>query len=245
MIPLFGRRLLFYWRDFICRRGKARYCPVCQHTSRKFTPYGVVPRKGARCPWCGSLERHRCEWLYIVRRTDLFDGRRKNILHVAPEPCLGALLQSNFGAGYINADLNDLDVMVRMDIMNIPFSSDCFDVILSSHILLDVRDDSRVLSEFYRVLKPGRWCNLLEPIQTDPSFEDTSIVDPVDRLREYGGPEHFRRYGPDFVDRLQEAGFIVDVISPEEFVTPMELARYGMTKSADDIYFCIKQKNGQ
>jgi len=37
------------------------------------------------CPRCGGLERHRLVWLYFARRTDLFDGRSKRVLHIAPE----------------------------------------------------------------------------------------------------------------------------------------------------------------
>ena len=42
-----------------------RYCPVCESRIRAFLPYGVNPRPEARCPVCGSLERHRLLWLYF------------------------------------------------------------------------------------------------------------------------------------------------------------------------------------
>ena len=242
MIHPVCRKFLSYGVDLICRRGDARYCPICQRRSWRFTSFGVIRRPDARCPWCGSLERHRCEWLYLLRRTDLLDGRNKAVLHVAPEPCLEILLRGHFGLNYITADLFEPHIMVKMDVMNIPFAPNRFDVLLCSHVLLDVLDDRRALSEFYRVLKPSGWAIFLEHIQANPTFEDASIVDPVDRLREYGHHDHVRRYGPDFIDRMREAGFIAKAVAPHEFITPMELRLCGMTKSVDDIYYCVKPK---
>ena len=167
------------------------------------------------------------------------------MLHVAPEPCLEVLLRGHSGLNYITADLFDPHAMVRMDVVNIPFPSDRFDVLLCSDVLLDVLDDRRALSEFFRVLRPSGWAIILEHIQANPTFEDASIVDPVDRLREYGHHDHVRRYGPDFIDRVIEAGFTVEAIAPHEFITPLELPLCGMTKSADDIYYCVKPKSDE
>src|SRR5215212_9980290 len=68
--------------------GTGRWCPVCERSSRRFARFGVVPRQDARCGFCGSLERHRLVWLFFSRITDLFDGKVKRVLHVAPEECL-------------------------------------------------------------------------------------------------------------------------------------------------------------
>jgi len=161
---------------------------------------------------------------------------------MAAEPCIEVLLRKNFGESYITADLLDRQARLRMDVMHIPFHADRFDVLLCSHVLLDVLDDRKALSEFYRVLKPDGWAILLEHIQTNPTFEDASIMDPMDRLREYGHHDHVRRYGPDFIDRVREAGFSVKAIAPGEFITPTEVRLCGMTKSVDDIYYCVKPK---
>lgn len=37
-------------------------CPCCGGSSLEFLPFGVIPRNNARCPACGSLERHRALW---------------------------------------------------------------------------------------------------------------------------------------------------------------------------------------
>ncbi len=66
--------------------GTGRFCPVCKKTSRKFGSAGIDKREGAKCMYCGAVERHRLIWLYFEKMTDLFDGRQKRMLHVAPEP---------------------------------------------------------------------------------------------------------------------------------------------------------------
>jgi len=42
-------------------------------------------------------------WLYLTRRTDLFDGRPKRVLHLAPEQCLEDRLRARLGVGYVTA----------------------------------------------------------------------------------------------------------------------------------------------
>jgi len=200
-------------------------------------------RPDARCPWCGSLERHRCEWLYLVRKTDLFDGRNKTVLHLAPEACLETLFRQRFDKTYVTADLVDPHAMLRMDVMEIPFRADRFDVLLCSHVLANVSNDGTALSEFYRILKPGGWAILLEDIQENPTFEDPVIADSKERLRWYGHHDYVRRYGPDFIGRVQEAGFTVDIVAPQDIIDPAEFALYGMAKAVDDIYYCKKLDN--
>src|SRR5262245_40680568 len=68
-------------------RRSRNHCPVCGYWLSGFAPFGAVPRENAKCDHCGALERHRLAWLYFQRKTDLFDGREKRVLHMAPEPC--------------------------------------------------------------------------------------------------------------------------------------------------------------
>src|SRR4030095_1249150 len=114
--------------------GTGRYCPICEKTSNRFEKYGRVPRPEARCMRCDSLERHRFVWLYLHRRTDLFDGRPKKMLHVAPEPCIQVRLCRRIGAGYLTADLMNTGAMVRMDIMDIQYPDDSLALIYCTHL---------------------------------------------------------------------------------------------------------------
>src|SRR5690606_6806823 len=101
--------------------GRGRLCPVCGRASRRFQPAGIVRREEARYPHCKALERHRFVWLFFERRTNLFDGRPKQVLHVAPEACFEPRLRQRLGEGYLTADLFSPQVMVQMDITDIQY----------------------------------------------------------------------------------------------------------------------------
>jgi SAM-dependent methyltransferase len=219
-------------------RGSRRCCPVCGQSSRKFRRFGIVPREDAKCPRCGALERHRLVWLYFTNRTDLFDGRPKQVLHVAPEQCFEARLRARVGAGYLTADLLDPHVMQGMDITRIEYPDESFDVIYCSHVLEHVPEDRQAMREFRRVLKPSGWALLLVPITADRTVEDPAVTDPSERLRRFGQEDHVRRYGPDYEDRLREAGFEVVVTEVSDLVGSEAAARMGLTHGAGNIYHC-------
>lgn len=221
--------------------GIRRYCPVCRMPSERFGEVGIVPREDAKCTSCGARERHRLVWLYFKRMTDLFDGCPKNMLHVAPERTFENLLKHHLGSGYLTADLHKSSAMVRMDITDIDYADDTFDVIYCSHVLEHVPDDRRAIRELHRVLKSDGWAVLLVPITADITFEDPSITEPTDRLRLFGNKDHVRKYGPDFVERLKEAGFKVKVITASDFLTEEETGLMGITEAAGDIYYCTKR----
>lgn len=221
--------------------GIRRYCPVCRMPFERFGKVGIVPREDAKCTSCGARERHRLVWLYFKRMTDLFDGCPKNMLHVAPERTFENLLKHHLGSGYLTADLHKSSAMVRMDITDIDYADDTFDVIYCSHVLEHVPDDRRAIRELHRVLKSDGWAVLLVPITADITFEDPSITEPTDRLRLFGNKDHVRKYGPDFVERLKEAGFKVKVITASDFLTEEETGLMGITEAAGDIYYCTKR----
>lgn len=228
---------------YCARHGiSRRFCPICGKSSLWFWAFGIPPREDARCPSCGSLERHRLFWLFVSRKTDLFDGKAKKMLHVAPEPCLTSRLQPILGLSYLTADLFDSTAMVKMDVTNISYPDRSFDVIYCSHVLEHVQDDRRAMLEFHRVLKDDGWAILTVPIKREATFEDPSIVEPEDRLRAFGQEDHVRVYGRDYVERLHSAGFHVVVTEANDLVNQDDLVRMGLSRSlGDKIYYCTKQ----
>jgi SAM-dependent methyltransferase len=219
--------------------GKGRLCPVCKKESRKFRAFGLIPREEAECIHCGALERHRMTWLYLTKRTDLFDGRPKKVLHVAPELCFQSRLQRRLGSSYVTADLSSPRASLKMDITDIKLPDGSFDAILCSHVLEHVHDDRLAMRELRRVLKPDGWALLLVPISADVTFEDPSIVDPREREKAFGQWDHVRRYGPDYVDRLREAGFKVAVTAPDDMVGAQDKLLMGLARGGD-MYHCTK-----
>lgn len=243
-LPEWVKKPLRRLQDFVRTvpyHGKGRLCPVCGKSSRRFRQFGIVPREEAQCIHCGALERHRLLWLFLQKKTDLFDGKPKKMLHVAPESCLESRFKERIGSGYLTADLFSPRAMVKMDITDIQFANESFDVIYCSHVLEHVLDDKQAIRELFRVLKNNGWAILLVPIASERTFEDSSIVDPKERLKAFGQEDHVRRYGPDYVERLRDAGFTVEITEVGDLANSDETARMGLTLASGEIYYCTKQ----
>lgn len=184
--------------------GGGRECPCCGATPARFGPGGPSHRLDAKCPRCGSLERHRLLWLLLRERPELAAG---TVLHVAPEPVLAALLRSH-ARRYVSADLM-ASADARMDITRLALRSASVDLLLASHVLEHVADDRAAMAEASRVLRPGGVALLHVPIddgraETD---EDPTVTDPAERVRRFGQDDHVRLYGRDFTGRVEAAGF--------------------------------------
>ncbi len=191
------------------------------------------------CPVCYGLERHRIAWIFLTRHTDLLAPIRRNMLHLAPEPQLILKFNALKHIRYISADLDSPIAMMKMDITDIPFADGELGIIFCSHVLEHVDDDRKAMRELVRVLDDKGWALLDVPITVRETFEDPSVTDPDERTRLFGQPDHVRRYGLDFVDRLKEAGFEVKVIYAhsiidEEMQTRMRVP--GETK----LFYCTK-----
>jgi SAM-dependent methyltransferase len=202
-------------------------CPCCGELATSFLPHGVKRRENARCPNCGSVERHRLQWLYLRDKTDLFTEPHE-VLHFAPESGLQRHLKSLPTIKYHGADLKSVRAEEHFDICAIPYPADSFDVILCSHVLEHVPDDRRAMSELFRVMKPGSWGLIEVPFdgKLDETQEDPSVTTDEDRIRLYGNKGHLRRYGRDYPDRLRAAGFKVTSNRYAMELSPALVERY-------------------
>jgi SAM-dependent methyltransferase len=222
--------------------GRARYCPVCRSHCRRFLAHGPSSRRvqDVVCPVCLSHPRLRLAWLFLSTRTDLLDGRPKQMLHIAPEPALTDVLRTARGIETVSADLASPHAMIRLDITSIDRESASFHVILCSHVLEHVEDDRRAMRELFRVLRPGGWAVIQVPISSKPTFEDPSITDPAERERLFWQVDHVRLYGLDISDRLTEAGFQVETIFGDQLVASDQLVRTGIY-ARDLVFLCRKR----
>lgn len=226
-------------RQRIVHFGFRYVCPVCGSHIRHFLPHGVIPRPNARCPICGALERHRLLWLFFKTQTNLFDAAPKRMLHIAPERAFVSQLQRVPGLDYLTADLQNPHAMVKMDIVDIRYPDQSFDIIYCSHVLEHVPDDRKALHELCRVLKPTGWAVLQVPITVEQTLEDPSVVDPQERERLFGQWDHVRRYGHDYAQRLEAAGFVVRAIPATSLGNQKQLAAIGAL-SSEVIFFCSR-----
>lgn len=210
--------------------GRGVECPICGRHYRKFMPYGYVhSRENALCPHCLALERHRLLWLYLQNETDFFEAPAR-LLHIAPEYCFIKRFERLPKLDYVTADLESPLAKVKMDIQQIPFPDNEFDIIFCNHILEHVEDDRLAMREMFRVMRPGGWGVMLSPVnmEREVTYEDPSITDPDERERCFGQKDHLRDYGRDYGKRLAEAGFEVEEIDYVRYLSPEVVRLYGL-----------------
>ncbi len=221
--------------------GNKVECPVCSKRFRKFLPYGRNSRENALCPNCLALERHRLMWLFLKKKTEYFSADLE-VLHVAPELCFIDRFESLPNIRYTSADFESPLAKVKMDIHEMPFAEQTFDVVFCNHVMEHVIDDRKAMKEIFRVLKPGGWSIIQIPVfnpRPEVTTEDPAITNLKERERLFGQDDHVRLYGFDYPDRLKEAGFEVSL---EDFSAELgkELAEMYALPVDDPIHFCRK-----
>ena len=222
--------------------GHAVECPICGSHYRKFLPYGRInPRPNALCPNCLSLERHRLIWIYLKEKTNFF-SEKLDVLHIAPEPCFMKRFEQQHGNRYITADIESPLAKVKMDIHQIPFGENHFDVVLCNHVLEHVADDLRAMEEIRRVLKPGGWAILQVPFFSpvpEVTVEDPGITGKREREKAFGQDDHVRKFGKDYLQRIQRSG-LNGVANEFARTLPEEMAtKYGVVQG-EIIYLGVK-----
>ena len=210
-------------------------------TYRRLLPYGrLTSRENAIAPDTMSLERHRLMWLFIKEKTNLFTAELK-FLHIAPEYCFIKIFKGMKNLDYITADLISPWADVKMDVHDIPFDENSFNVVICNHVLEHVDDANKVMKEFYRVMKPGGWGIFQVPIDINnkETIEDKNVIDPNERERLYWQSDHLRLFGLDYGKKLSEAGFKV---TESDFINELSddlVERYALPKG-EIVYFCQK-----
>ena len=224
-------------------RGHTVSCPVCEKSYKTFLPYGYG--KGIRdnrlCPGCLTLERHRLLWMYLKNKTNLFTDNLK-FLHIAPEQPFYKRFRKMKNLEYITADLESPIADVKLDIQDMPFEDESFDVVICNHVLEHVDDDRKAMREVYRILKKGGWAILQVPIDynRETTYEDDSITTPEERQKYFGQYDHRRVHGKDYGKRLAEAGSSVIEDNYISTFTQKEIAKYRLDPD-EIIYFNTKK----
>lgn len=168
------------------------WCPICGYRGR-FLRRGASTgtRLRSQCPRCRCLERHRIQHLVYegLREDGLLSG---SLLEAAPEPFSPAFLQTFFDR-VVTTDLLRSDVDVRTDLTALPFADEAFDVVVASHVLEHIPDETGAVNELARVTRRGGIAVLPVPIVNAQTVEYQA----ANRFEDY----HVRAPGPDFYDR--------------------------------------------
>ena len=216
-------------------RGKKYTDPIDDSNYSKFLSYGYkTVRKNALCPGTLSLERHRLLWLYLDKETDFLNSNLK-VLHVAPEQVFYKKFKKLKNWEYFTFDLNSPIADIKGDLTSTNFKDESFDLIICNHVLEHIEDDKSALDEMYRILKYNGISILQVPINVkrENTFEDLSIKSKIQREKYFGQYDHVREYGLDFKDRVEQAGFKVEMINYSEKISENLVIKYGLMK--DDL----------
>lgn len=131
------------------------------------------------------------------------------MLHIAPEQCFIKHFKKLKNLDYTTGDLFSPIADVKMDIRQIPYAENTFDVVMCNHVLEHIVELDVAVSEVLRVLKPGGWAILQVPLDNSlaHTLEDPAIATPEERNRVYGQYDHVRLFGRDYPDILKRNGF--------------------------------------
>jgi hypothetical protein len=220
------RLIVAWWRDRgqFSHRKVSHHCPICGYDG-VFISVGQPSRWDARCPQCGSRERHRLTELWVTEGGgNKLAGKR--ILHFAPEKTTMRQMRGN--PLYETADLLQKGVNHQVDITRVSLPNASYDVVIAHHVLEHIDDDRRAMAELFRLLKPGGVAILSVPINMSrhDTYENPLIRTPAERVAHFGAEDHKRYYGLDFAERLAAQGFAVETFR----LPPEHEVKYGLLR---------------
>lgn len=237
--------------------GNEVYCPYCSREFSTFKPSGALNREfwksdkgqeyfslsyvnvaNAKCPKCGSGERHRLLYYYLLRK-NFFSANMTTALEIAPDEFTKKIFDKIRNLEYISTDIHfDRFPDFISDITNSSIKDNSIDFILCYHVLEHIENDMKAMTELYRILKPGGKALIQVPIWA-PKTEKFDNVPREDYEKVYGHWDHVRIYGLDFYNMLREIGFDVVLDDFAETLDDEFVSRNGIFKT-EELCICIK-----
>lgn len=95
-------------------------------------------------------------------------------------------------------------------------------------MLEHIPDDQMAMEEIFRVLKPSGWAIPQAHILRGKTFEYSIVTIPEDRERVFGQRDHVRIYGLDYKNRLEQAGFSVQIDNYVKQLSDDVVRKYGL-----------------
>lgn len=229
---LLQTRLAYF--NLLSHWGIKYKCPFCGFHSKDLFPIGIdnptIKRyqiigaglRNAGCPKCASTDRERLVYTYLKQELNIFRKSKTRVLHIAPEMIIANQFIAHgfkkytcgdFYAEGQHADYSK-DFVKHMDVQDLPFADNSFDLIICNHVLEHVFDEKKAMRELFRVLaKDGRAIlqvpisPILEKTISDPSITDGTILE-----EKFGQRDHVRLFGKDYAEILESCGFLVERI---------------------------------
>jgi SAM-dependent methyltransferase len=216
--------------------ARKNFCIICSSTN-SFSE-GPNGRKGAVCPTCGSLERHRAlklinEALSGYLHSNLGLGK---VIEAAPSEVSTSIF-SEYGTSYSSFD-KDPEADGRKcdftaDICDLPLHDDSVIEFVALHVLEHVENDTLAMQEISRVLAPNGICILQVPLADPPwTTREDIIENDVERIAVYGQIDHVRLYGEDILYRMKMNGLEGFLFSIREMLPDFLIQILGLEDGA-------------
>lgn len=243
--------LLSHW-------GLKYKCPICGFHSKNLNPIGIdnsairkyqiigAGKRNAGCPKCGSSDRDRLVYAYLKHETNVLDKPTTRILHIAPEMVIANKFIEKKFTHYLCGDFfaegqhdnYSRELVKHIDVQNLPFSENSFDLIICNHVLEHVFDENKAIAEIYRVLNKDGFAILQVPISPflKETISDPSITDEKKMEEKFGQKDHVRLFGMDYVTKLESCKFIVKTLKLHQ-----KYPKFGLNPK--EILFIVKKQN--
>lgn len=207
-------------------------CPCCGWQGRRLFDYieagYTVPN--AACPSCDSHSRQRA--LSVWLRNDFqLEKKRGVALVFAPERALDHFWNSAPDLRVFKTDIEPArGVDLLADLMYLPLANQSVDVMWCHHVLEQVSDDKQALTEMCRVLQSAGGVLVL-----------SAGLSGQEETREFGFSDkslsgNRRSYGHDFSKRVEEAGFVVRIMTYD--LSERELKLYAIYP--EPFFYCVR-----
>jgi SAM-dependent methyltransferase len=209
-------------------------CPACLQPVEAFDAGGSTDRQRSRCPWCGSLERHRFLAVLLDLIAPTLDPS-STIVEVAPTETVSRLLARFRARRYLRLDLDPSAdgraVDVQASLTHLPLEDASVDLLVCYHVLEHVLDDARAMREIARVLTLDGLALVQVPYRFGEPTEEDPEASAEERTRRFGQADHVRWYGDDFEVRLARAGLSGQRVRPLDLLG-RSAAEYLWTRNA-------------
>lgn len=210
----------------LIKNQKSVKCNICYWQGNKFFPHVNSARVTLeqKCPQCHSIPRYRTLMKFLSDDIDFFNNKL-SVLEIGPNRCLQNRLLKHSNFDYISIDLKSSQAMMHMNVTDLKFEDNRFDLIFCISVMQYVDDDVKGFGELYRVLKHGG--RLIFASGIDEKSNKT--IEYSKRLVKNCFTT--RLYGRDVVKKMENEGFKVKEYRPYNSCSEFDKKRFGLSNT--------------
>ncbi len=195
------------------------------------------------CYYCNCNDRERHLFMFLDKLSFWDKIKNAKILHFAPEPYLSHKIERLLPSEYIKCDLFPKEGWRKIDITNIDFEDNYFNVLICNHVIEHVPNYLQAFKEITRVLKKDGIAILQAPYSEllYNHFEDPNINTNELRLMFYGQEDHVRILSKRQLFDELKLYFTLNVVSNQCLFSDEECFKYGVNRN-EDLLMIINNK---